>query len=396
MLVKAGLLIDGTGNEPQADACFAVEKGRIIAIGRIRDFSSEQVANAVDYSGFTVLPGLIDTHVHLFLEGIFDLKERSLRWKDEKDITLIRAVKNIARTIQHGVTTIRDLGGPHNINTVLKQAVRRSVISGPRVLTCNRAISITGGHFHYAGGREADGAEEMVKAVREQARAGADCIKVMMTGCVDFNRQDAGTVELSRIEAEMLFKEASKLGKPVAVHANGIEGVRQALACGATTVEHGALLKEETVEEIVRSSAYWIPTLIPFQRMLDYSEEYNTKSLPYDGIHTVYARHREMVGRAAKMGARIVAGTDAGALGVEHGDLWWEISLLIECGLSAGAAIHAATGLAAQAIGIADEVGTLEVGKRADFIVVNGNPLQEIKNLNKINKVYKDGHLVYQ
>lgn len=393
-LFKIGLFIDGTGYHSQEACYLAVENGRIVGLGQAGDFAADCVKAAVDYSQYTVMPGLVDPHVHLFLEGISDAKARTLRWKEDKETTLIRAVNNMAQAISQGVTTVRDLGGPYEINTLLKKAVNQGVTAGPRVLTARRAISITGGHFHYAGGREADGPDEMVKAVREQVKGGADCIKIMMTGAVNFVRQDAGIVELSLSEAQTAVNEAQRLKRSVAVHANGISGVRQALTVGVNTLEHGALIDEATVDLITDNKVYWIPTLVPFERMLDYGRYHKTKTMPAGGVETVYLRHKAMVTRAIQFGAKIVAGTDAGALGVEHGDIWRELYLLIECGLAPAAALHAATGLAAQAIGKAEEIGTLTVGKRADMLVLAGNPLTDITFIRKVIKVFKDGNVV--
>ncbi len=389
-LFKIGLLIEGTGR--CRETCYlAVEQGRIAGIGQAGDFAADCVAAAVDYTQYTVMPGLIDPHVHLFLEGISDAKARTLRWKEDKETTLLRAVNNLRRTICQGVTTVRDLGGPYGISTFLKKAVNQGITPGPRVFTAGQAISITGGHFHYAGGREADGPDEMVKAVREQVRSGADCIKLMMTGCVNFVAQDAGIVELSLAEAKTAVNEAQRLNRQVAVHANGIAGVRQALAVGVATIEHGALIDEATADIMADSAVYWIPTLVPFERMLDYGRTHQTRILPPAGIETVYLRHKAMVARAYRSGARIVAGTDAGALGVEHGDIWRELYLLAECGLPAAAVLQAATGLAAQAIGADQELGTLEMGKRADLLVLAGNPLTDIACIKNVVKVFKDG-----
>jgi len=371
MLIKAGLLIDGTAGPAQTDCYIAVDNGLITAIGRAGDFAAAQVAAAVDYSAYTVIPGLIDPHVHLFLEGIADIKSRSARWQEDKELMLIRAVSNLARSLKQGVTTVRDLGGPYGINLYIKKAVNQSIVPGPRVLTCRQAISITGGHFHYAGGREADGPDEIIKAVREQVKGGADCIKIMMTGCVNFVCQNAGAVELSPAEA--------------------LEGVRQSLASGVTTLEHGALIDETTANLIAASGVYWVPTLVPFERMLEYGRNYQTRTLPVAGIEAVYERHKAMVLHAYQSGAKIVAGTDAGALGAGHGDMWREIALLVDCGLPPVAALRAATGLAAQAVGLAEEIGTLLPGKRADLLILAGNPLTDISCVRRVVAVLKDG-----
>jgi imidazolonepropionase-like amidohydrolase len=396
-LFRAGVFLDGTGSDAKRDIYFSVENGRIAAIGRRDDFAADEAAIAADYSGYSVLPGLIDAHVHLFMEGIFDLKERSRRRKEEnKDETLIRGLNNFTRTLQNGVTTVRDLGGSFAIGTILKKAVQKKMLPGPRVLTSNQAISITGGHFYYAGGREADGEAEVVKAVREQAKKGADCLKFMLTGCVNFVRRDAGFVEYSPQETEALINEAHALGRKVAVHANGNKGVRQALSFGVDTLEHGALLDEETVDLLCEKKIYWLPTLLPFQRMLDYSLLYNAATLPREGIEAVYNKHLAMVTRAIENKAKIAAGTDAGALGVEHGDIWRELLLLVKCGMKNTDAVRAATFLAAEALGISEDTGTLSQGKRADFIFVQGDAANNIECLGQVHAVFQNGVCVYK
>ncbi|HWR37878.1 MAG TPA: amidohydrolase family protein [Patescibacteria group bacterium] len=391
MLLKTGKWNDGTGGEFRNNECIKIENGKIAAIGKMDDFSAEEQARLVDYSEYTLLPGLLDAHVHLFLEGISDLKVRTARWREEKELTLVRSVKNLEMTLQKGVTTVRDLGGPHGVSSVLKKSLSRKILQGPRVISSNRAISVTGGHFHYAGGREADGAEEMVKAVREQVKTGAEWIKIMVTGCVDFRSQDAGGVELSLLENQAVSAAARRSGRPVSAHANGCDGVKQALECGVTTLEHGALLDEATADAIAESPVFWVPTLVPFERMLDYSRAHQCATLPPAGIDEVLEQHRKMVFRAWQKGAKIVAGTDAGALGVEHGDLWREMVLLRESGFNAAAVIFAATGRAADAMGVAETVGRLLPGKRADFLIVNGDPERNMACMADVVQVYKDG-----
>lgn len=391
MLIKANLIIDGTGSLPIHDGCIAVEQSTITAVGKVSDFATSEVEQAVDYSACTILPGLIDCHVHLFLEGISDVKVRQQRWKETREITLLRARENLERTLQKGVTTVRDLGGPYGISSIFQQAVKKKVFTGPRILTCNQTISITGGHFHYAGGREADGPAEMVKAVREQVKSGAECIKLMMTGMVNFQTENAGAVEFSAEEIQAAVIEARRFNRPVSVHANGIQGVRQALAAGVQTIEHGALLDEATTDLLSQSPVYWAPTLTPFLQMLNYSKKHTFPTLPESGLERVYAEHSNAVKRGIAAGGRIIAGTDAGALGVQHGDVWQELALFVTLGMPPLQAIAAATGLAAKVLGISDHTGTIGVGKTADIIVIQGNPLENIHFLRNIIQVYKDG-----
>ncbi|MDR3588119.1 MAG: amidohydrolase family protein [Negativicutes bacterium] len=391
MLIRAGLLIDGAGNPSRKEQYLAIENGRIAAVGQQADFAADQIAQAVDYSSCSVLPGLIDTHVHLFLEGVSDLKIREQRWKEAKEMRWLRAEENLEATLKKGVTTVRDLGGPDGIGIALREAVSQKKLAGPRVLTCHRAISVTGGHFHYAGGREADGPAAMAEAVREQVGAGADCIKLMLTGIVDFRTETAGAVEMSGRELQAAVEAAHRLNRPVSVHANGSDGVRLAIAAGVQTIEHGALLDEATADLVGGGPAYWTPTLTPFLRMFDYGREHVCRTLPEAGLQRVYTRHCAMVRRGIAAGAGIVAGTDAGALGVHHGEVWQELALFVELGMPPLQAIASATGEAAAAIGVGTETGVLTPGKQADLLVVQGNPLKDIKSLRNIVQVYKAG-----
>lgn len=397
-VIKAGLLIDGTGKEARENALIFVQGDKIKKIVTEEELAEGELAEGeiIDLSSYTVLPGLIDCHVHLFMEGIFDMPERGKRWKESHDLTLVRAVKNFQQTIQRGVTTVRDLGCPERIALLLKKTANQKIFSGPRVLAAGQAISITGGHFHYGGNRQADGPLEMRKAVREQVKAGADLIKVMMTGCVNFVKQNAGVVELTAEETAAVIEEAHRLGKKVATHVNGKAGVKQVLAAGVDTIEHGTLLDLETVETIAQNDVYWVPTFMPFETMLRYGEKYNYPAFPPEGVEKIYSHHREMVRKAVDLGAKIVAGTDAGALGVEHGDVLGELRLLVKHGIfNPLEAIQTATAWAAEALGWEETIGTIEPGKKADIIGVWGNPLENIDCLSQVVAVFKEGELVH-
>jgi len=392
-IIKVGRLFDG--KQEKTDQLIFLQDDiieKIVSWQEVNQLKGE----IIDLSSYTVLPGLIDCHVHLFMEGIFDMPERGKRWKESYEITLLRAVKNLQQTIKCGVTTIRDLGCPKNIALTLKKALNQGVLQGPRIMAAGQAISITGGHFYYGGNREADGEQEMVKAVREQAKAGADLIKVMMTGCVNFVQQNSGIVELTEEEIKAVVGEAHRLGKKVAVHVNGKAGVKQVLTAGVDTIEHCTFLDDETIEAIAESDVYWIPTLMPFQAMLEYGKQYNYSYFPPEKVEKIYSLHRKMLSKAVKLGSKIAVGTDAGALGVEHGDIVGELRLLVENKiLTPQEAIMAATVKAAEALGWEKKIGTIEPGKKADIIGVEGNPLQNINCLSRVVAVWKEGQLVY-
>ncbi len=394
MLIKAGLFIDGSGAPPRNDRFIAVDNGKIVAVGGEDDFAAAQVEHAVDYSPYTVLPGLIDCHVHLFLEGIDDMEKRRCRLREGREIMLFRAARNLELTLRKGVTTVRDLGGPYGIATTLKRAVGEKKILGPRVLTCHRSISVPGGHFHYAGGREAAGPEEIAQAVREQIAAGADLVKLMVTGMVDFRAGETGIPELSWNDIQAAVAEAQRLGRPVSVHANGPCGVRDALAANVNTVEHGILVDNETVGILSQSQVHWVPTISPLWQILNYCRDHSAAAFPEEGVERVYNQHCAMISQGIAAGAEIIAGTDAGALGVDHGEVWRELALLVACGMSPLAAIQAATGRAARAIGVSNTTGTVAPGKHADLLVVCGNPLQNMSLLRNVIQVYKEGESI--
>lgn len=386
-----------TGKEEIKEPCFVfLAEGKIEKIVPARN-QSEIAGDILDFSDLILLPGLIDCHVHLFMEGIYDMGTRTKRWKEGRELTLLRAAKNLEQTLRSGVTTIRDLGGPEKLVGVLNQGVKEGVLSGSRVIRAGQAICITGGHFYYGGNYQADGVEELRKAVRVLCKEKVQVVKIMLTGCVNFVKQDAGFVEFTRKETEAIIHEAHRLGRKVAVHVNGEAGVRLALEAGADTIEHGALLQESCIEWMKEKLFYWVPTLIPFQRMYDYGRDYHYPAFPVEKVAEIYGQHQRVVSKAREAGMKIVAGTDAGALGVAHGNLAGEMSLLKKYGgFTAQEAILAGTLWAAEALGLEKEIGSLEVGKKADIIGVRENPLQDIDRIKQVAAVWKDGQLVHQ
>ena len=393
-VIKAGAVF--TGDEEINEPCYIlVEQGLIKDIILVRN-SALPEGRLIDLSDLYVLPGLIDCHVHLFMEGIFDMPERGRRWKETREITLLRAAENLERTIKSGVTTVRDLGCPPQMTAVLAEAIKKKIVLAPDLLRAGQAISITGGHFYYSGNYQADGAEEVRKAVRVLCREKVQVIKLMLTGCVNFVLQNAGAVEFTQEEIVTAVEEAHRLGRKAAVHVNGKEGVKLALDSGADTIEHGALLDDDIIDYLTEKDFYWIPTLIPFQRMYDYGVEYDYAAFPPEKVAAVYEKHYSTVRKAFAAGVKIAVGTDAGSLGVLHGDVLSEIKLLKQYGgLKPKEALQAATKWAAEALGVEESRGTLAIGKKADIIGVKKNPLADLDSLREIAFVCHSGEIVY-
>jgi len=395
-VLRGGRVFDGTGS-PATGADVSIENGRILDIGAGLDGDAQ-----VDVAGLTLLPGLIDCHVHVTSSGV-DLLRRLQR---PFSYQFFEAVTNLRATLDCGITTVRDAGGA---DLGIKQAVDDGLIDGPRLQIAITALSQTAGHgdgwlpsglsvtlrVPHPGrpGGIVDGPEEMRKRVREIVRAGADVIKVCTSGGVLSPRDNPRHAHFRPDELDALLAEATAADLPVMAHAQATEGIKNAIRAGVRSIEHGIYLDDEAISMMLSAGTWLVPTLIAPFAVLDAAK--NGVELP-DGVvakaQEVIGAHRESFARAVAAGVQVAMGTDSGV--AQHGQNLRELVLMADGGMTPQEALVAATRSAAGLLGLRDEAGELSPGKRADIVAVAGDPLDLANLKENIRAVYKDGRQV--
>ena len=395
-LFAGGRLFDGTGAEAAA-ADVVVADGRIVEVGTGLDGDER-----VDCSGTTLLPGLIDCHVHLLFSGVDPARVPQTPFS----YPFYQAVGNLRRTLDCGITTVRDAGGA---DLGVKQAVADGLVAGPRVRIAVNMISQTGGHgdgwtpsghsvplFGPHPGRPAtvaDGPDEVRRVVRELIRAGADVIKVATSGGVLSLRDDPRHGHFRDEEVAVMVAEAQAAGLGVMAHAQAPDGIKVAIRNGVRSVEHGVYLDDEAIELMLDWGTWFVPTLVAPRAVLDAAAGgVRFPDAMLAKARMVLADHTESVRRAIAAGVTVAMGTDSGV--GPHGDNLRELALLVECGMTPAQALHAATQSAAELLDMAGELGTVEPGKRADLVVVDGDGLEVATLRDRVRAVYQDGRLV--
>jgi imidazolonepropionase-like amidohydrolase len=389
-IINARTMLDGTGSAACSDVAIVIEDGRIAAIesaGASKTRTSE--TNVVDGGSLTAIPGMINMHAHLdsMCGPDFAITARLAT----EGTSALAAAHNAWVTLRSGVTTVRDLGNPFAVAIAVRDAIGRGLIRGPRILAAGRLICMTGGHGWYIG-IEADGPHEMRKAVRENLKAGADCIKVIATGGVLSPGVEVEHSQLELDELEVAVREAHRAGRRVAAHAIGTDGVKNALRAGVDTVEHGCYLDAEAIELFLRTNAVYVPTLSAPYWLREHRDE-----LPaYASRKTdaVYEAHRESFAAALKAGVRIAAGTDAGTPFNHHDRFAHELRLMNGLGMSAEDVLLSATSRAAAALGLEAECGTLAPGRSADIVLLDGDPRSEVRAFERVRMVFARGHAI--
>ena len=396
MLFSGGLVFDGTGAAPRA-ADVVVEDGRFVAVGSGLD--GDEV---VDVSGRTLLPGLIDCHTHVMLDHLDVWRHVNTPFS----YPFYRAIHNLGATLDIGITTVRDAFGA---DLGLQQAVADGVVRGPRLRISITMLSQTGGHGDdwypsgYAAGLGvahpgrpsgvADGPDEMRRKVREVIRAGANQIKVATSGGVFTPRDDPRHGQLRDDELAVIVAEADAVGIPVMAHAQGAPGIKAAVRAGVRSIEHGIYLDDEAIEMMLDRGTFLVPTLVAPQGIIEAAEA--GAPIPeavLHKVHTVRDIHHAAFRRALAAGVRIATGTDSGV--TPHGQNLRELTLMVANGMAPSDVLVATTRNAAELLGLLDELGTIEPGKRADLVVVEGDPFEFGDLGERIRAVYQDGRQV--
>lgn len=404
--VHAGRLMDVPGKAVRGPSTIVVDRGRIISVSD-GYLAPADGAALIDLKDKTVLPGLIDSHVHLTSDagGVAGQLE---------EVTLSPAAQaynaevNGLKTLRAGFTTVRNLGDSDGVTLALRDAIADGKVAGPRIVDAGNALSGTAGHmdgslgyrdelhpFFDAAGTTCNGADDCRRVVRRQIGRGADVIKFASTGGVN-SRIGAGLGrQMFEDEAKAIVETAHMFGKKVAVHAHGADGIVLALDAGADSIEHGTILDDKAIAAWLRhKNAYYVPTLSTVngykERLAANPDAYAPDVL--DKIKWRIGITGKALQQLAPKGVKIAFGTDAGVS--KHGRNGDEFELMVANGMTALEAIKAATVNAADLLGLADEVGTIEPGKSADIIAVGGDPLTDVRVLKKVDFVMARGNVI--
>lgn len=400
LLFRNGTLIDGTGAAPRRLRWLLVRDGVIDALDAIdprhpADAAGPSAPNAervIDLAGGFVLPGLWDAHAHLGM--VFPQTDLSKTPHHERaaDRT-VRCGRAAMQALEHGVTAVRVVGEADYVDIAWKRAFDNWSYVGPRLFVAGRALIATGGHGWASGNSvEVDGPYEVRRAAREQLRQGADWIKLMITGGVASSTETMYETQMTMDEIEAAVAVARIKGKRVAAHIGGAEGAKMAVRAGVHSVEHGYHLDDEAIAMMLDHGTTYVPTLAVTQDM-DFVMA-NNAEFAIKKILAAAPRHLESFQRALAAGVRIATGEDMPVPFAER--VVPEIETMVRAGMSPMAAIVASTRTAAELCDASERVGTLEVGKLADLIVLDADPLENISHLRALRSVYKEGRLVHE
>jgi imidazolonepropionase-like amidohydrolase len=396
LALVSGKLIDGSGRNPIAESTVILEGKVIRETGRKGKVKIPEGCRVIDVAGKTVLPGLTDLHVHLSMgEQDVLVPSAGLPPTLGQSLTLI-GIKGFAharRSLDMGFTTLRDVGDVGFLSVALRDAVATGMVEGPRIFASGQFLTTTGGHadalpcWVERGDEEpnvADGREGVLKAVRRQIKMKTDWIKFFATGGI----MDPWDVqEFSDEEIQTIVNEAHDKNRRVCAHCMHPKGTLAAVKAGIDTVEHGSNLTEEIIDLMLKKGTFLIPTIYAPYANVHRGPEYGLPKIYTDRCRPVFESHVRSFQTALKAGVKMALGTDCGYTPCVHGTNAFELELLVEYGMSPMNALLSGTRNAAEALGMGDKLGTLEKGKWADLIVIDGDPLKDIRVLQKKEKI---------
>jgi imidazolonepropionase-like amidohydrolase len=398
VIVHAGRLLDVRSGKTLSDQAIVIEGGKIVSVGPFTQASRAADARLIDLSSATVLPGLTDAHTHL-TGNPQDAGPQAL------GISLPRATLTGARnariTLEAGFTTVRNVGAEGYSDVALRDAVDAGDIPGPRMLVSGPPLGITGGHcdenflpydFHYSAEGVADGVEGVQHKVRETIKYGADLIKICATGGVLSHGDNPQASQYTLEEMKAIVADAHRLGRKVAAHAHGAQGILWASQAGVDSIEHGSYIDDAAIAEMKKDGTYLVPTLYLADWFLEHAEQVHVPPEMIAKGRTVMAAARKNVAHAFASGVKVAFGTDAAVY--PHGLNAHEFAVMVKLGMSPLQSIQAATINAADLLGWSDKIGAIEPGKWGDIIAVDGDPLQDVTTLEHVKFVMKGGDVV--
>ena len=382
LYIHAQTLIDGISDAPKKDQLIIIEDDKIIQIEEYHEINEDVIHANV------VTPGFFNCHVHILypvgfkFDTQFSLMEKAFY-----------AQKHCKEYLESGVTFIRVVGTEENYDLQIKEAIENHVIEGPHMYCASKVICMTGGHG-WQEGLEADGKDACLKAVRTQLRSGVDLIKIMATGGVMTKGVEPGNAQFTVDEMKVMIEEAHKAGRKTATHAQGLQGIKNALYAGIDSIEHGCFLDDECLERMKEQNTFLVPTLCAPQCIIDKGVENGVAQYMVDKTLKVKDAHVESVKKAYEKGIPIALGTDAGTPFNYHNNTAYEMELLARLNIPNMDILKMATINSARCVGVEKDYGSIEVGKQADLVCLNENPLENISNVRKINRVIQSGKIV--
>ncbi len=401
-VLLAGSLFDGTGPTPSRGRAVLIEDGRITAVPAAGEYSRQDGDHVLDCGRHFVMPGLIDSHVHLaFAAGPDHESTKATLAADDDANLVLRQLRNAQECLLAGITTVRDCGGRDLSSLALRDAFVQGLVTGPRILASGQPITTSAGHLHFCG-RRADTADDVRRTTRDLIEAGADFIKVMATGGNMTPGSNPARPQYSQAELGEAVDNAHRLGRRVAAHVGAVEGIRRCLEAGVDTLEHGNWLLPDGVvaydpavaERWAAQGAYLGLAVAGYDRVIWPRGNHDSAAQHEASLQSLYLKYAPFRALRAA-GVPIMVSSDAGVRLTPFCDLW--LSLQAYCfamDAPPSEALLAATAVAARGLGLEREAGTLAPGRRADIVVVAGDPLRDLVDLQRVDLVLREGQVV--
>ena len=397
VVVHAGHVLDVKSGKLLSDQALVIENGKIVSSGPAADAKIAADAARIELPNATILPGLIDAHTHITMEPHFGYETLAISVPRE---ALIGA-KNARATLLAGFTTVRNVGAGNFTDVALRDAINAGDVPGPRMLVSGPALSITGGHcdnnmlpfeYHATEGGVADGVAEVQHKVRENIKYGADLIKVCATGGVLSMGDNPQHSQYTLEEMKAIVADAHRLGRKVAAHAHGAEGIRWAAEAGVDSIEHGSYIDDAAIAVMKEHGTYLVPTLYLGDWMIENAGLTRLPAPLLAKAQAVIPAARRNVAHAFSSGVKVALGTDAAVY--PHGMNAHEFAVMVRLGLTPLQAIQSSTLNAADLLGWSGKVGTLDPGAWADIIAVDGDPVKDVTTFERVKFVMKGGEVV--
>ncbi len=387
VIIRNARIIDGNGGVIENGSIEFGEEGIIRVSPELLDGDK-----VIDGTGKTVIPGLMDAHVHIGMSPTADYTD--ILKRENETHNAIRHCADMPKFLRYGITTVKNMGSPYDADVYLRDLINAGIIDGPRIIASGRNMGITGGHGNFSA-RICDTADEARKAARQTCAIGADILKVMATGGILTPNSVAGSPQMTEEQMRAVVEEAHNTNRITGAHCVGYKGTLDAINAGIDSIEHGHYLTDELMDKMIENGQYLCPTIVATRGVFESTVDTPLAEYFRSKIRPIAPMHLEVIAKAIKKGVKIVAGTDVSTLDNPIGTLAKELDWYVKLGMTPMEAIISATRTCAELCHIDKITGTLEKGKCADLVLIEGNPLEDMMDLLKVERTYVKGRLLY-